>query len=76
MRNHDLARINQRQDMRMLQLGGDPDLAQESFGAEHRGEFGMQHLHRHLPIVLDVVRQENRGHPTAADLPLDRICPC
>ena len=61
--------------MRMLQLGRDPDLAQEPFGAEHRGEFGMQHLHGHLAIVLDVVRQKNRGHPTAANLPLDRIRP-
>ena len=35
------ARVEQRQDMRMLQLGGDLDLTQKPLGPERRAQVGM-----------------------------------
>ena len=37
----------------MLQPGGGADLAQETLGAEHRGELRVQHLDRDRSVVLD-----------------------
>ena len=57
----------------MLQVRGDPDLAQEAITAEGGGEFRMQDLEGDGPIVLDVVREEDGGHATPAELTLDRV---
>ena len=66
-------RIDQGQDVGMLQVRGDPDFAQEALAAERRGEFGMQHLERDLPIVLEVVGEEDGGHAAPAELALDGV---
>ena len=50
-------RIEQRQDMRVLQVGGGLDLRQEAVGPDHRGELGAQHLDRNFAIVFQVLRQ-------------------
>src|SRR3990170_3664494 len=42
--------VEQRQDMGMAELGGDPDLVQEPLGAEHRGQLGAQDLQRNGAI--------------------------
>ena len=57
----------------MLQPGGEPDLAQEPLGAERGGELGVQHLERDLAVVLEVVREVDRGHAAAAELALERV---
>ena len=57
----------------MLQLCREPDLSKEPLGAEHRGELGAQHLERDRAIVLQVTSEVDRGHPTAAELALDRV---
>ncbi len=57
----------------MLQVRGDADLAEEPITAEGGGEFGMQHLEGDGPVVLDVVREEDRGHAAATELSLDRV---
>jgi hypothetical protein len=33
----------------------------------------MQNLERHQPIVLDVAREVDRGHPALAELPLEKV---
>ncbi len=68
-----LARIVQRQDVRVLQVGGDLDLVQEPLGPDHRGQLGPQHLERDLAVVLHVVGQVDRGHAPGPQLPLDHV---
>ena len=46
-----LARVEQRQDVRVLQVRGDLDLREEALGAEHGGELGVQHLDGDLAVV-------------------------
>ena len=52
----------------MLQLGGNPDLAQEPLGTEDRRYFGAGYLDRDAAIVFVVVSQVNRGRATAPQL--------
>ena len=33
----------------------------------------MQHLERHRPVMLEVVREVDRGHPAAPELALERV---
>ena len=57
----------------MLQIGGDADLAEESFDAEHGAELGIEHLERDAAVVLDVAREVHGGHAAAPDLALDGV---
>ena len=68
-----LARIEQRQDVRMLEPGGDADLAREAVRAEGRGELGAEHLDGDLAVVLQVVGQVDGGHAALAELALDPV---
>jgi hypothetical protein len=68
-----LAGIEQRQDVRVLQLRGDFDLAEEPVAAQGGGDFRTQHLDRHLAAVLHVLGQVDRGHAARADFPLDAV---
>ena len=68
-----IARIEHGEDVGVLQPGGELDLAEEAVGPERRGELGVEHLERDRAVVLDVLRQEHRGHPTAAELALERV---
>ena len=49
------------------------DLAEEPLRAEHRGQLGFQNLDRDLALMLDVVCEIHRRHPTGAYLTLDPI---
>jgi hypothetical protein len=68
-----LARVVQRQDVRMLQIGGEFDLAQEAFGAQHGRELRTQHLDRHVPVVPKVGGRVDRGHPALPELSLEAV---
>ncbi len=57
----------------MLQVGGDAYLADKSFVSQHRRQFGMDHLDGDLAIVLQVLRQLDRRHAAATELPLDPV---
>ena len=61
--------------MGVVEAGGDLDLAEEPLGTECRRELGVQHLDRDLPVVLQVGREIDGGHPAAAELTLDRVAP-
>src|SRR6266702_4631222 len=68
-----LAGIEQRQDVRVLQVGGDSDLTQEALDPEHRGDLGTQHLQGDGAIVLQIPGEIHGRHATGADLTLDSI---
>ncbi len=70
-----LARVVDRQDVRVAEPGGDADFAEEALGAEARGEFPVHHLERHEPVVLGVGGQEDRRHAPGAQQALDVIAP-
>ena len=68
-----LARVEQREDVRVLQVGGELDLGQEPLGADDGGELGPEQLEGDLPVVPEVLGQEDRGHAAGADLALDPV---
>jgi hypothetical protein len=69
----DRSRVIERQNVRVLKLGGDTNFPQESVGSDHRRQLGPQHLHRHFAIVLHVGRAKDDGHATGCDLVLEAI---
>ena len=67
------ARIEQREEVRVLEIRGDSDLAQESLDAEHGAELRIEDLERDEAVVLEIAREEDRRHAAATDLTLDRV---
>ena len=67
------AGVEQRQQVGMLQAGGDANLAEESLGAEDGAELGIEDLERDAPVVLDVARQVDGGHAAAPDLAIEDV---
>jgi len=63
----------QRQNVRVLQVGGDFDFIQEPLGPDHRRQLRFHDLERHLAVVLGVVRQVDRGHAAFTELGLDDV---
>jgi hypothetical protein len=68
-----LTRIEQRQQMRMLEVGRGLDLDQEPFRADHGRELRPQHLERHRAPMTDIVRQIDGRHAALAELPFDPV---
>ena len=67
------AGVIERQDVRMVKLGGHLDFAHEAVGAEGRRQVRLQHLHRHLAVVLEVLGQVHRGHAADAEFAFDAV---
>ncbi len=67
------ARIEDAEDVGMLEPGRDLDLLSEPIGAEGGRQVGAQHLDRHLAVVLEVLGEIDRGHPARAEFPLDSV---
>src|SRR6185503_3744533 len=67
------ARVEHREDVGMLQPGGELDLALEPFGAHRRSRAGVEHLERHQPMVPEIACQKYRRHPSPTKLTLDQI---
>ncbi len=65
--------VVQREDVRVLKPSLNADFAEESLGAERRGQLGLEHLDRDVAIVLEVVRPIDIGHTAAPDLTVERI---
>ena len=55
-------RVVQREDVRVLELGGDLDLAEEPFRAENSGQLGPQYLDRHLTVVFQILGEVDGSH--------------
>ncbi len=68
-----LAGVMHGEDVRVGERGGDVDLAEETLAAYRAGDRVDEHLDRHAAVVPHVVREIDRGHPTAADLAIDRV---
>ena len=65
------ARVEQRQDVRMMNAGDEPDLGQKPLGGE--GQCRPQHLQGDRAIVLAIVGQVDHGGGAMADLSLDLV---
>jgi hypothetical protein len=68
-----LAAVEERQDVRVRQVGRDLDLAQKALAPKRRGELGVQHLQRHRPPQLPVLRQVHHRHPPTPQLALEVV---
>ena len=68
-----LAAVEERQDVRVLEIGGDLDLAQEPLGADDRRQFRPEHLDGDVAVVLEVLRQVDGGHAARAELALEAV---
>src|SRR5688572_9418943 len=60
-------------DIRMLQLAGELDLALESLGTHSRCKLRSQDFHRDLSAECDFLRDEQLAQASAAELPLDAV---
>ena len=68
-----LARVEQREDVRRLELGGDVDLAQEARAAERLRELGAEDLDGDDAVVAQVACEVHGGHAAVAELAFDRV---
>ena len=68
-----VARVEQRDDVRMAEPRGDLDLAQEAIGPDGVGELRLEQLDGDLAAVPQVVGEIDGGHPAAADHALDAV---
>ncbi len=68
-----LARVDEGEDVGVVEPGADADLSEEPLGAENRREFRAQDLERNVAIVPHVPGEIDRGHPAGAELALDRV---
>ncbi len=57
----------------MLEVGGEPDLAQEALGAQDGSQLTAQQLESHWAVVLEVAREVDRGHASAPQLALEHV---
>ena len=67
------AGVVQRQDVRVLEMRGEPDLLQESLGTDDRRDFRADDLDRDFTVVLAVPREVDGGHAAPPELPLEIV---
>ena len=67
------SRIDEREDVGVLERRDDVDLAQEALRGERRGELRQQNLDRNASAVLEVSSEEDHGHSAALDLVLETV---
>ena len=68
-----LARVEQRKDVRVLQIGGELDLGEEPLGPDDGGQLGPEHLEGDPAVVAEVLGQIDGGHPAGPDLPVEAV---
>ena len=66
-------RVDQAEDVGVLQVGRRLDLGQEPLRADDGAKFRAQHLHRYSAVMLEVLGEIDRGHAPLAQLPLDAV---
>ncbi len=69
----DRARVEQRQNVRMLQRRGGLDFLHKPLGAEHGSQLRFEQLERHLAIVLEILAQVHGGHAAFAEVAQDAV---
>ncbi len=70
---HRLAGGQEGNDVGMLELGGEVDLAAEPLDAHPGRQLGQQYLDDDPALERRLQRQEDAGHPAAAELALDPV---
>lgn len=68
-----LARIVEREHVRVVQPGGNLDFLEEPLGADGRREVGAENLDGDLAGMLPIPCEIDRGHPATAQHPLDVV---
>jgi hypothetical protein len=68
-----VARVEDGEDVGVVQAGGGVDLALEPLGAEGRGEVGVEDLEGDQPIVLEIAGEEDGGHAAPPELSLECV---
>jgi hypothetical protein len=68
-----LTRVVDRQDVGMLEAGGELDFPQEPLWPERHRDLGMEHLQRDGAVVLQIPREVDDRHSPTAELPLDVV---
>ncbi len=72
----EFTRVVQRQDVRVLQVGGGLDLLEETLGTDDSRKLRTQYLERDLAAVPDVFGEVDRRHAAGAEVALDRVAAC
>ena len=67
------ARVVQRQDVRVLQVGRRANLGEKALGTERGGEIRVQHLDCDIAIVLEIVREIHGGHAADTEFAVNAI---
>lgn len=57
----------------MIQSCGELDLSQKTIRPERSCQFRMEHFQSYNAIVLQILREINSRHPTAAEFAIDRV---
>ena len=65
--------VEEWQEVRVLEPGGNANLREEPVSPEYRGELRSEDLQCHLPLMLEVLSLIDRSHAAAAELVLDRV---
>jgi hypothetical protein len=59
--------------MRVIEPGREPDLPDESLGAQGVRQLGMEDLQGNRTVVPEIAGEKDRGHPAAPELAFDRV---
>ena len=68
-------RVEERQDVRVLQLTRRTNFIEKAFDVDRRGHLGLQDLECDIAIVFEIAREVDRRHPAASDGAHDVIPP-
>ena len=68
-----LARIEQREEVRMLEVRRYAYLAEKTLNAQYRAKFGVEDFEGDQAFVPDVPSEIDRRHAAAADLTVDGV---
>ena len=62
-----------REDVRVVEPGGEPDLPDEPLGAQRVRQLGMENLQGDGAVVPEIAGQVDGGHAAAAELALEHV---
>ncbi len=57
----------------MVQPGNGLDLEQETILSQRGCDLGLEYLHSHFAVMLEVLREVDSGQPAPSDLTLDPV---
>src|SRR5262249_35151778 len=63
------------QNVWVVELSDGVDLGQEALGAQDSGQVRPEDLDGDAAVMLEIVGEIDSCHPTATDVPLDRVAP-